>query len=77
MLKVRIREVAQAKNLSRTQIAKRGALDYKTVQRIWNDPYKNVDLATLDRLCNALDVEPGELLERVRDVEENENTLKG
>ena len=68
MLKIRIREVAEAKSISRTQIAKRGTLDYKTVQRIWNDPYKNVDLFTLDRLCEALDVEPGELLERVQNT---------
>ena len=68
MLKVKIREIADAKNISRTQIAKRSGLDYKTVQRLWNDPYKNVDLVTLDRLCVGLDVDPGELLERVKDA---------
>ena len=63
MLKIRLREVATEKKISMAQVAKRSGLDYKTVQRIWNEPYKNVDTITIDRLCKGLGVRPGDLLE--------------
>jgi DNA-binding Xre family transcriptional regulator len=35
-----------------------------TINAMVNQKTKQVSLATLDALCGALDVEPGELLER-------------
>ncbi|GAC1581672.1 MAG: hypothetical protein PVS3B3_11430 [Ktedonobacteraceae bacterium] len=67
MLKIRLQEVAIEKKISMAQVAKRSGLDYKTVQRIWNDPYKNVDTLTIARLCKGLSVGPGELLEYIGD----------
>ena len=50
--------------VSQTELAKRAGVSFATVNRLCTNATTRVDLATLDAIANALDVEPGELLER-------------
>jgi putative transcriptional regulator len=43
--------------------AKLAGLNYDTVANLYHGNAKRIDLGTLDALCRALDVEPGDLLE--------------
>ncbi len=49
-----------------SKLAKLADVDYRTVRRIFRDPYAVIDSLTLDKLCWALRVTPAELIEYKR-----------
>jgi DNA-binding Xre family transcriptional regulator len=67
MVRLRVKEVAEAKGMSMARLARRADIDYKTVQRIYRDPLREVTTTTLDKLAKALEVDVRELLESVPD----------
>jgi DNA-binding Xre family transcriptional regulator len=62
MIRLRIKEIAEQKQISISQLAKLADVDYKTVRKIFRDPQVVIDLFTLDKLCWALEVTPAELI---------------
>lgn len=50
--------------MTQTELSRRSGVSAVTINGIANNKTTRVDLETLDRLCSALEVEPGELLER-------------
>ena len=60
----RLDKILEERGLSQSELARRSGVSFVTVNGIANNRTKQVSLATLDALCAALDVEPGELLER-------------
>lgn len=69
VVRLRVKEVASQKGMSMAKLARRADIDYKTVQRIYRDPYREVTTTTLGKLANALEVSVTELLESVEDNE--------
>ena len=69
MIRLKIKEVVALKGLSMAKLARRADIDYKTVQRIFRDPYREVTTTTLDKLATALNVPVTDLLESVPVVE--------
>ena len=67
MIRLKVREVAEAKKLSMARLARRADIDYKTVQRIYHDPFREVTTTTLDKIAKALGVDAAELIESVPD----------
>lgn len=65
--RLRLKEVAQQKNISLTRLSQRSEVAYNTVRRLWRDPYADVTLSTLQRLANVLGVDVHELIESVPD----------
>jgi putative transcriptional regulator len=53
--------------MSQSELSRRSGVSLTTINAMVNNKTKQVSLATIDALCGALAVEPGELLER--DVE--------
>ncbi|WP_081839048.1 helix-turn-helix domain-containing protein [Thermogemmatispora carboxidivorans] len=62
MIRLRLREIAEEKNISMSKLAKLADVDYRTVRKIFRDPHAIVDSDTLDKLCWALGVTPAELI---------------
>ncbi|WP_084659087.1 MULTISPECIES: helix-turn-helix transcriptional regulator [Thermogemmatispora] len=62
MIRLRLREIAEQKNISMSQLAKLADVDYRTVRKIFRDPSAIIDSDTLDKLCWALEVTPAELI---------------
>lgn len=68
MARLRVREIAEEKGLSITDIqliANRitnARLTYSTVHSLWHNKTKRPDLDTLAAVARALEVEPGELI---------------
>lgn len=60
---IKLRELAKQRGIGQRRVAKKADLDLSVVQRIYQKPYANITLVTLEKLARALDVEPGELLE--------------
>ena len=66
-LRLKIRELAEAQGLDRAKLARRADVTYQTVHNIWNNPYANVSIATLEKLAQALNCDVSEVYERVDD----------
>ena len=65
MLRLRIREVAESKDITRTRLSRLADMNYKTINLLWNDPFREVTSTTLNRIAEALQVPATELLEDV------------
>ncbi|HEY0757382.1 MAG TPA: helix-turn-helix transcriptional regulator [Ktedonobacteraceae bacterium] len=59
--------MAEAKGISRTRLSRLADTNYKTVNAIFKDPYKEVTTTTLERLAKALGVSVVELIEELPD----------
>lgn len=59
--------VAETKGMSMAKLARRAAIDYKIVQRIYRDPLREVTTTTLDKLAKALGANASELIESVEE----------
>ncbi len=69
MIRLRVKEVAEQKKMSMARLARRADIDYKTIQRIFRDPYREVATTTLNKIAKALEVPATELIEDVPDDE--------
>jgi len=66
-LRHRIREVAEAKGITKTMISRRAEIHYKTISELWNNPYRVVKTDILYRIAQVLGVSVHDLLEEVPD----------
>ena len=67
MIRLKVKEVAQAKGMSQGRLQRRADVDVKTIRKIYQNPYVIINTDTLDKLAKALDVDVRELLESVPD----------
>jgi DNA-binding Xre family transcriptional regulator len=67
MLRFKIREIAEQKGLSRTKLSRLSDTNYKTIDLLWKNPYKEVGSATLERIAKALGVRVVDLIEELPD----------
>lgn len=65
-VRMRIGEVARAQGLTIKALAERAGVAYNTAHALFTSRATRVDLDTLDRICGALEVEPGDLFTRER-----------
>jgi putative transcriptional regulator len=67
-VRFRLRELLDARvpALSQSELARRSGISFVTVNAIANNRTAQVSLGTLDRLCDVLGCDPGELLTRER-----------
>ena len=64
-IRLKVREIAEARQISQRQIILRSGLDIKLVQKIFRDPYANITLETLGKLAKVLRVDASELIESI------------
>jgi DNA-binding Xre family transcriptional regulator len=69
MIKLRVKEVAESKGISRTRLSRLADTNYKTINAIFQNPYKEVTTTTLERLARALGVSVVDLIEELPDEE--------
>lgn len=50
--------------VSQSELSRRSGVSLTTINAMVNNKTTRVDLATIDALCGALDVTPGDLLQR-------------
>lgn len=68
MIELRVREMAEQKGINNPlSLSKESGIAYANCHKIWNNQQKMISLDTLDRLCQALNCEPGDILVRVDD----------
>ncbi len=69
-VKITLKQVRQARNLSQNKLAQLIGMTLQTVQRIEYGEAKSIPLDTLDKLCEALNCQTGDLLVRIPDDDE-------
>ena len=69
MMRLRVRELAEARGIGLSKLSRIADVNYKTVQTIWRDPYHGVNTKTLERIAKALNIPMSELFEDVPDEE--------
>ncbi|WP_069804137.1 MULTISPECIES: helix-turn-helix domain-containing protein [Thermogemmatispora] len=70
MIRLRVKEVAQAKGVSMSRLSRISDVNYKTIQQIWRDPFREVSIKTIEKLAKALEVPSHELIEDVPDEDQ-------
>ena len=71
-MRLKVKEVADSKGISRTRLSRLADTNYKTINAIFKNPYKEVTTTTLERLAKALGVSVIELIEELPDEEQSE-----
>ncbi|MBR8839986.1 MAG: helix-turn-helix transcriptional regulator [Stigonema ocellatum SAG 48.90 = DSM 106950] len=66
-VEVRLREIRSARGISQNELARKLEMSLANVQKIEYGKAKSIPLDTLDRLCQVLKCEVGELLVRIPD----------
>lgn len=67
MIIIRLAEVAEAKGYDKSKLHRAADVSYPAVLRLWNSKnVKQIDTDVIDKLCEVLDCEPGDLIVRQR-----------
>jgi transcriptional regulator with XRE-family HTH domain len=65
MVRLKVREIAEARGMSQRRLSRLSGVDMRNVQKIFHRPYSIVTTETLDKLATALGVDASELIESV------------
>ncbi|WP_376796789.1 helix-turn-helix domain-containing protein [Thermogemmatispora sp.] len=63
MFRLRVKEIAEAKGMTPSALSKAASLSDRTVRRIFQNPYAQVNLRTLMKIATALEVQAPMLIE--------------
>ncbi len=63
MVRLKIREIAEAKKINMSKLSRMADINYNTVRAIWNNETKDVTVSTLEKFAEALKVNIAELIE--------------
>jgi DNA-binding Xre family transcriptional regulator len=63
MIELRVREVAEERGITNPfSLSRESGVAYANCYKLWSGQQKMISLDTLDRLCEALSCEPGDIL---------------
>ena len=66
-LRLHIREIATQKGFTRTKISRLADLNYATVNALWTDEVRDVQVVTLEKIARVLQVKVSDLYTPVDD----------
>lgn len=61
MVRLRIKEVAQAKGYTQNSLSRATDISLNTIRKLWNKPYSGVTAETLHKIARVLKVDISEL----------------
>lgn len=67
MIKLRLKEVIEEKDLNQSKLSRLADVSLNTIQQMCHNPYHDARIQTLERLARALGVDVCELYEVVDD----------
>lgn len=75
-VEVRLKEIRSERKISQNELARRLEMSLANVQKIEYGKAKSIPLETLDKLCQILECEVGDLLVRVPDRDDGNSQNK-
>ncbi len=67
MLRLRIKEVMEERGITKTRLSRLADVNYKTLDGMLRDPYRDVEYKPLYKIAKVLGVGIGDLIEEVPD----------
>ena len=67
VIRLKIREVAESRNINMSKLSRMSDVAYNTIRAIWDDENRDVSISILDRIARALKVSVSDLYEVVPD----------
>lgn len=67
MTRLKIQEVAEQKGFSMSKLQRSADISYRTIKLIYKDPYRDINLSTLEKIARALKVSICDLIEELPD----------
>lgn len=67
MIRLRVKEVAESKGYNMSKLSRQSDISFNTIKRIWQKPYSGVNLQTLSKIADTLNVQLSDLTENVPD----------
>jgi DNA-binding Xre family transcriptional regulator len=62
-IRLKVKEIAEQKGFNQSTLSRKADVDFKTVQRLFRDPTRDISVSTLVKLARALKVDVNDLLE--------------
>ena len=69
MIRLKVKEIALDKGFNQSTLSRAANVDFKTVKRIFQNPYRDVPVSTLVALARALHVTVNDLIEDAPEVD--------
>lgn len=63
MIRISLDKVLTVQNVSRYELAKRTGIQYQIIDNYYKNRVKRYDSYVLERICNALDCQIGDIIE--------------
>lgn len=73
MVKIHLSRILGERRMTQRRLAELTGLRPNTVNELYNERAKRIDFTTIDRLCQALQCQVGELIEHVPSIEDNDS----
>ena len=67
LVRLKVREIADARGISRARLSRLADLNYETILGIWKDEYRDVSFIVMLKIARALKVDIHDLYEVVQD----------
>ncbi len=67
MIRLRVREIAEAKAITMTKLFRISDISYNTIRNVFNHPERPVSTDTLEKFSKALNVPVSDLIEQLPD----------
>jgi putative transcriptional regulator len=64
VIRVRLRYLLEKRGMAQTELQARSGLGYSTINALYHEKTERIEFATLEKLCDVLECEVGEILER-------------
>lgn len=71
-IKWRVKRIAEARGMNVSQLAEAGGMAYSSALDYWHGRARRIDLATLERICEALKCTPCDVFEYLPGVKEED-----
>ena len=68
--RLKVKEIALSKGWTQTKLGRAADLHQRTMQQIFNDPYRDVTYSTLLKIAKVLGVEVSDLIEEIPDEQQ-------
>ena len=69
MIKLKVREFADARRINMAKLSRMADVNYNTIRAIYDNPNRDVAVTTLEKIAKALKVEGTDLYEIIPDDE--------
>ncbi len=69
MIKLKVREIADARRINMAKLSRMADVNYNTIRAIYDNPNRDVAVTTLEKIAKALKIDVSDLYEIIPDDE--------